>query len=263
MARRRWTLLAVRNVESQYFGRVTVLHGVSLTVEEGQFAVVLGSNGAGKSTLLRTISGLIPDQPEKGTIEFEGVRIDRKEPEDIAALGIAHVVEGRGVFPELTVWENLQLGSYRRRNAAGVKRDLEWVFSLFPRLEERLGQLAGTLSGGEQQMLAIGRALLGRPRLLLLDEPSVGLAPRLVSEIARVLQEINRQGTTILLVEQNARMALQVAQYGFVLETGRIVLEGTAQELAANENVQEMYLGVQQEQSVKGYRRWKPKRRWA
>ena len=255
--------LAVRNVESQYFGRVTVLHGVSLTVEEGQFAVVLGSNGAGKSTLLRTISGLIPDQPEKGTIEFEGVRIDRKEPEDIAALGIAHVMEGRGVFPELTVWENLQLGSYRRRNAAGVKRDLEWVFSLFPRLEERLGQLAGTLSGGEQQMLAIGRALLGRPRLLLLDEPSVGLAPRLVSEIARVLQEINRQGTTILLVEQNARMALQVAQYGFVLETGRIVLEGTAQELAANENVQEMYLGVQQEQSVKGYRRWKPKRRWA
>ncbi len=205
----------------------------------------------------------IPDQPEKGTIEFDGRRIDRLDPEDIAALGIAHVVEGRGVFPELTVAENLQLGAYRRQDRAGVRRDLEWVFSLFPRLKERLTQLAGTLSGGEQQMLAIGRALLGRPRLLLLDEPSVGLAPRLVTEIAGVLKEINRQGTTILLVEQNARMALKVAEYGFVLETGRIVLEGTAEELSANENVQEMYLGVQKETSVKGYRRWKPKRRWA
>lgn len=253
----------MRNVETQYFGRVTVLHGVSLSVSEGQFAVVLGSNGAGKTTLLRTISGLIPDQPEKGTIEFDGRRIDRLDPEDIAALGIAHVVEGRGVFPELTVAENLQLGAYRRQDRAGVRRDLEWVFSLFPRLKERLTQLAGTLSGGEQQMLAIGRALLGRPRLLLLDEPSVGLAPRLVTEIAGVLKEINRQGTTILLVEQNARMALKVAEYGFVLETGRIVLEGTAEELSANENVQEMYLGVQKETSVKGYRRWKPKRRWA
>jgi len=253
----------VRNVESRYFRRVTVLHGVSLTVREGHFVVVLGSNGAGKTTLLRTISGLIPDQPEKGTIEFEGRRIDRMDPEDIAALGIAHVVEGRGVFPELTVWENLQLGAYRRSDKAGIRRDLEWVFSLFPRLKERLRQQAGTLSGGEQQMLAIGRALLGRPRLLLLDEPSVGLAPRLVDEIADVLRQINRQGTTILLVEQNARMALQVAEYGYVLETGRIVLEGTAAELAANENVREMYLGVQKEAPVKGYRRWKPKRRWA
>lgn len=253
----------MRNVESQYFGRVTVLHGVSLTVEEGQFAVVLGSNGAGKTTLLRTISGLIPDQPEKGTIEFDGRRIDGRDTEDIAAMGIAHVVEGRGVFPELSVGENLQLGAYRRTDKTGIKQDTEWVFSLFPRLQERLTQLAGTLSGGEQQMLAIGRALLGRPRLLLLDEPSVGLAPRLVTEIANVLKEINRQGTTILLVEQNARMALKVAEYGFVLDTGRIVLEGTAAELTANENVQEMYLGVQQEASVKGYRRWKPKRRWA
>lgn len=253
----------MRNVESRYFGRVTVLHGVSLTVREGQFVVVLGSNGAGKTTLLRTVSGLIPDQPEKGTIEFDGRRIDGCEPEDVAALGIAHVMEGRGVFPELSVWENLQLGAYRRSDKAGISRDLEWVFSLFPRLKERLRQQAGTLSGGEQQMLVIGRALLGRPRLLLLDEPSVGLAPRLVAEIAGVLKEINRQGTTILLVEQNARMALQVADYGYVLETGRIVLEGTAEELAANENVQEMYLGVQKEPSVKGYRRWKPKRRWA
>lgn len=253
----------MRNVESQYFGRVTVLHGVSFTVREGQFAVVLGSNGAGKTTLLRTISGLIPDQPEKGIIEFEGRRIDGRDTEDIAAMGIAHVVEGRGIFPELTVWENLRLGAYGRKGGAGVKQDLEWVFSLFPRLEERLAQLAGTLSGGEQQMLAMGRALLGRPRLLLLDEPSVGLAPRLVTEIGSVLKEINRQGTTILLVEQNARMALKVAEYGFVLETGRIVLEGTADELRANENVQQMYLGVQQEPSVKGYRRWKPKRRWA
>lgn len=253
----------MRNIESRYQGRVTVLRGLSLTVEEGQFAVVLGSNGAGKTTLLRTICGLIPDQPEKGYIEFEGKRINGRETEDIAALGIAHVLEGRGVFPELSVMDNLLLGAYRRRDHAGVRQDIDWVFSLFPRLKERTRQLAGHLSGGEQQMLVIGRALLGRPRLLLLDEPSVGLAPKLVSEIFQVLKEINRQGTTMLLVEQNARVALEVADYGFVLETGRIVLEGTAEQLKANENVQEMYLGVQKEQSVKGYRRWKPKRRWA
>jgi len=253
----------VRNIESRYQGRVTVLRGLSLTVEEGQFAVVLGSNGAGKTTLLRTICGLIPDQPEKGYIEFEGKRINGRDTEDIAALGIAHVLEGRGVFPELSVMDNLLLGAYRRRDHAGVRQDIDWVFSLFPRLKERTRQLAGHLSGGEQQMLVIGRALLGRPRLLLLDEPSVGLAPKLVSEIFQVLKEINRQGTTMLLVEQNARVALEVADYGFVLETGRIVLEGTAEQLKANENVQEMYLGVQKEQSVKGYRRWKPKRRWA
>lgn len=253
----------MRNVESQYFGRVTVLHGVSLTVKEGQFAVVLGSNGAGKTTLLRTISGLIPDQPEKGTIEFNGRRIDGRDTEDIAARGLAHVVEGRGVFAELTVQENLQLGAYGRKDRAGIRSDMDWVFSLFPRLEERLTQLAGTLSGGEQQMLVMGRALLGRPRMLLLDEPSVGLAPRLVTEIANVLKQINEQGTTILLVEQNARMALKVADYGFVLENGRMVLEGTAEQLRANENVQEMYLGVRTEESVKGYRRWRPKRRWA
>lgn len=253
----------MRNVESRYQGRVTVLRGLSLTVQEGQLAVVLGSNGAGKTTLLRTISGLIPDQPEKGVIEFEGKRLNGLDPEDIAALGIAHVLEGRGVFPELTVMENLLLGAYRRADRAGVREDLERVFGLFPRLKERHRQLAGLLSGGEQQMLAIGRALLGRPRLLLLDEPSVGLAPKLVSEIFQVLKEINRQGTTMLLVEQNARVALEVADYGFVLETGRIVLEGSAEQLKANENVQEMYLGVQKETSVKGYRRWKPKRRWA
>lgn len=253
----------MRNVESQYFGRVTVLHGVSLTVKQGQFAVVLGSNGAGKTTLLRTISGLIPDQPEKGAIEFEGQRIDGRDTEDIAARGLAHVVEGRGVFAELTVQENLQLGAYGRKDRAGIRSDMDWVFSLFPRLEERLGQLAGTLSGGEQQMLVMGRALLGRPRMLLLDEPSVGLAPRLVTEIANVLKQINEQGTTILLVEQNARMALKVADYGFVLENGRMVLEGTAEQLRANENVQQMYLGVRTEESVKGYRRWRPKRRWA
>lgn len=256
-------MLEVRNVESQYFGRVTVLHGVSLTVREGQFAVVLGSNGAGKTTLLRTITGLIPDQPEKGTITFAGQRIDGKDTEDIAALGLAHVVEGRGMFDELTVAENLQLGAYGRKDRRGVREDTEWVFSLFPRLEERVAQLAGTLSGGEQQMLAVGRALLGRPRMLLLDEPSVGLAPRLVTEIAHVLKQINDQGTTILLVEQNARMALKVADYGFVLENGRMVLEGTAAQLQANENVQEMYLGVRQEPSHKGYRRWRPRRRWA
>ena len=250
-------------MESRYAGRVTVLRGLSLTVEQGQLAVVLGSNGAGKTTLLRTISGLIPDQPEKGVIEFEGRRLNGRDPEDIAALGIAHVLEGRGVFPELTVMDNLRLGAYGRRDRAALRQDMEWVFNLFPRLAERTRQLAGLLSGGEQQMLVIGRALLGRPRLLLLDEPSVGLAPKLVEEIFHVLKEINRQGTTILLVEQNARAALEVADYGFVLETGRIVLEGAAAQLKANENVQEMYLGVQKETSAKGYRRWKPKRRWA
>lgn len=253
----------MRNVESKYFGRVTVLHGVSLSLKPGQFVVVLGSNGAGKTTLLRTITGLIPDQPEKGTIEFEGERIDGRDTEDIAARGIAHVVEGRGVFPELTVRENLQLGAYKRASRAAVRADKDSVFSLFPRLAERLEQLAGTLSGGEQQMLAIGRALLGRPRLLLLDEPSVGLAPRLVTEIATVLKTINEHGTTILLVEQNARMALAVADYGYVLETGRIVLEGSAAALQANANVQEMYLGVQEDGSARAYRRWRPKRRWA
>jgi branched-chain amino acid transport system ATP-binding protein len=255
-------LLAVRNVETAYYGRLTVLRGVSLEVPERRIVALLGSNGAGKTTLLRTIMGLIPDQPEKGTVEFAGRRITGLDPEDVAALGIGYVIEGRGIFAELTVEENLRLGAYRRRDH-GRHDDLAHVHGLFPILRERRAQIAGTLSGGEQQMLAIGRALLMRPRLLMLDEPSLGLAPLLVREIFRTIAAINEAGTAILLVEQNAHMALSVAHYGYVLESGRLVLEGTAQELAENPNVQELYLGVSRELSIKGWKRYKVRRRWA
>jgi branched-chain amino acid transport system ATP-binding protein len=255
-------LLAVRNVETAYYGRLTVLRGVSLDVPERRIVTLLGSNGAGKTTLLRTIMGLIPDQPEKGTVEFNGRRITGLDPEDVAALGIGYVIEGRGIFPELTVEENLRLGAYRRHDH-GVRDDLAYVHGLFPILRVRRAQVAGTLSGGEQQMLAIGRAVLMRPRLLMLDEPSLGLAPLLVREIFRTIAAINETGTAILLVEQNAHMALSVAHYGYVLESGRLVLEGTAQELAENPNVQELYLGVSREPSIKGWKRYKVRRRWA
>jgi branched-chain amino acid transport system ATP-binding protein len=250
----------VHNVETAYYGRLTVLRGVSLEVRPGQIVALLGGNGAGKTTLLRTIMGLIPDQPEKGTVEFAGRRLNGMDPEDIAQLGIAYVLEGRGIFPELTVEENLRLGAYRRRDPAA---DLVRVHALFPVLRERARQLAGTLSGGEQQMLAIGRALLRRPRLLMLDEPSLGLAPRLVREIFRTIAEVNRDGTAVLLVEQNARMALAVAHYGYVLESGRLVLEGSAAELAQDPNVQALYLGLRREPSIKGWKRYKVRRRWA
>ncbi|MDQ7842562.1 MAG: ABC transporter ATP-binding protein [Armatimonadota bacterium] len=255
-------LLRLANVETAYYGRLTVLRGISLEVPEGRIVALLGGNGAGKTTLLRTIMGLIPDQPEKGLVEFAGRRLNGLDPEDIAALGIGYVLEGRGIFPELTVEENLRLGGYRRRDGA-LREDLEYVHGLFPVLRERRGQLAGTLSGGEQQMLAIGRALLMRPRLLMLDEPSLGLAPLLVREIFRTIAAINALGTTILLVEQNAHMALSIAHYGYVLESGRLVLEGTAQDLAQNPNVQELYLGVSREPSIKGWKRYKIRRRWA
>jgi len=255
--------LKVSNVETAYYGRLTVLRGVSLQVQAQQIVALLGGNGAGKTTLLRTIMGLIPDQPEKGFVEFARQRLNGRDPEDIARLGIGYVLEGRGIFPELTVEENLRLGAYVRRNGAGLAEDMTRTHSLFPILKERREQLAGTLSGGEQQMLAIARALLMRPKLLMLDEPSLGLAPRLVAEIFRIIMEINRAGTSILLVEQNARMALSVAHYGYVLESGRLVLEGSAQELLENPNVQELYLGVTRERSGKGYKRYKTKRRWA
>jgi len=254
--------LTAINVETAYYGRLTVLRGVSLTVLPGQIVAILGGNGAGKTTLLRTISGLIPGQPEKGTIEFAGRRLNGLDPEDIARLGIAHVLEGRGIFPELTVDENLQLGAYTRRH--GVQpEDMKRVAALFPVLPTRRHQLAGTLSGGEQQMLAIVRALLMHPTLLMLDEPSLGLAPLLVDDIFQTIAAVNATGVAILLVEQNARMALSVAHYGYVLESGRMVLEGTAADLAANPNVQELYLGVGREPSVKGYQRYKTRRRWA
>jgi branched-chain amino acid transport system ATP-binding protein len=255
-------LLAVRNVETAYYGRLTVLRGVSMDVPAGRIVTLLGSNGAGKTTLLRTIMGLIPDQPEKGTVEFDGRRINGLDPENIAALGIGYVIEGRGIFPELTVDENLRLGAYRRRDR-GVSDDVYYVNRLFPILWERRAQVAGTLSGGEQQMLAIGRAVLTRPRLLMLDEPSLGLAPLLVQEIFQTIVAINAGGTAILLVEQNAHMALSIAHYGYVLESGRLVLEGSAQNLAEDPNVQELYLGVSREPSIKGWKRYKVRRRWA
>jgi branched-chain amino acid transport system ATP-binding protein len=254
-------LLRVSNVETAYYGRLTVLRGVSLHVEEGQIVALLGSNGAGKTTLLRTIMGMIPDQPEKGSVEFAGRRINGWDPDDIARLGIGYVIEGRGIFPELTVDENLALGGYTRGD--DVRADRERVLDLFPILRARGRQLAGTMSGGEQQMLAIARALLMRPALLMMDEPSLGLAPRLVSEIFATIRQINAAGTTILLIEQNAHMALSVAHYGYVLESGRLVLEGPAGDLAGNANVQELYLGIAQDASVKGYRRYKTRRRWA
>lgn len=255
-------LLQVQNVETAYYGRLTVLRGVSLSVSEGQIVSVLGSNGAGKSTLLRTIMGYIPDQPDKGTVEVMGRRVNGWDPEDVARLGVAYIPEGRGIFPELSVMENLALGAYTRRGG-GVREDLERVQNLFPVLRERRSQVAGTLSGGEQQMLAIARALVGRPRLLMLDEPSLGLAPLIVQNIFRLIREVNAAGTAILLVEQNARMALEVAHSGYVLESGRIVLEGPAAQLRENPHVQELYLGITQEPSVKGYRRYKIRRRWA
>jgi branched-chain amino acid transport system ATP-binding protein len=236
-------LLKVTNVETAYYGRLTVLRGISIAVPAGQIVTILGGNGAGKTTLLRTITGLIPDQPQKGTIEFAGHRINGLDPEDIARLGVGHVIENRGIFPELTVAENLRLGAYVRHDG-GLTADRDRVASLFPVLRDRQHQLAGTLSGGEQQMVVIARALLMRPKLLMLDEPSLGLAPLLVQEIFRTIQAINREGVAILLVEQNARMALAVAHYGYVLETGRLVLDGAASELAENPNVRDLYLCV-------------------
>ncbi|NLG70162.1 MAG: ATP-binding cassette domain-containing protein [Firmicutes bacterium] len=252
-------LLELRNVETAYEGRVTVLRGISLAVPAGSIVAVLGRNGAGKTTLLRTISGLIEDQPEKGEVHFDGRPITRWQPEDVAAAGIAHVPEGRGIFDERTVEENLDVADRGRRDAG--RR--EWVLRLFPVLAQRQRQLAGTLSGGEQQMLAIARALLARPRLLMLDEPSTGLAPAVTREIFRVLEEVRRDGTAVLLVEQNARLALQVADYGYVLEHGRIVLEGTARELQDNPHVQELYLGLSTDPTPKGWRRYRKRRRWS
>nr|WP_277997695.1 ABC transporter ATP-binding protein [Thermanaeromonas sp. C210] len=224
-----------------YYGAIHALKGVTLEVKEGEIVTLLGANGAGKSTTLKAISALI--QPRSGEILFEGRPLHRLSPQEVVKMGISHVPEGRRIFANLTVLENLELGAYLRRERREVVSALEEVWRHFPRLKERQKQLAGTLSGGEQQMLAIGRALMMRPRLLLLDEPSMGLAPLLVKEIFSIIQEINRSGTTILLVEQNVHTALQVAHRGYVLETGRIVLSGTAEELSGSEEVKKAYLG--------------------
>jgi branched-chain amino acid transport system ATP-binding protein len=231
-------LLELQDVEARY-GPVHALHGVSLSVEEGTIVAVLGPNGAGKTTTLRAVSGTVR---RSGKIAFAGRSLSRLGPAAVARLGVAHVPEGRGTFSELTVWENLRLGAYTRRGS--IDAELERVFSYFPFLSERRKQHAGTLSGGEQQMLALARAFVQRPRLLLLDEPSLGLAPVLVAELFRIVRELNeKEGLSVLVVEQNAQLALQAAQFGFVLEAGRIALAGTSEELRADDAVRRSYLG--------------------
>jgi branched-chain amino acid transport system ATP-binding protein len=255
-------LLTVTSVETVYFDRIYALFGVSLEIREGEIVTVLGPNGAGKTTLLRTIAGLLKDQPKKGTIAFDGRRIDGWQPEAVARLGIVYVPEDRGLFKELTVAENLELGLWGRRDP-GIAADVEAVHAMFPILKERGRQEAETLSGGEQQMLALGRAMLRRPRLLMLDEPSLGLAPRVAKVVYEALTAISQRGTTILLVEQNARLALGVATRGAILEAGRVVLEGSAEDLARNEDVREAYLGLgAAEAPARGWRLYRKRRRW-
>lgn len=234
-------LLQVDNLVVRY-GTIEALHGVSLAVEEGRIATLIGANGAGKSTILRAISGLV--RPTSGSIQFQGNDITSVAPHRIVQQGLSQVPEGRGIFANLTVTENLKLGAYRRKDAAGIAKDQQHALEFFPRLKERLNQNAGTLSGGEQQMLAIARALIARPKLLLLDEPSLGLAPQIVQTIFQIIREINAMGTTILLVEQNAHMALGVAHDAYVLEVGEIAMHGSASELSKSDEVRKSYLGI-------------------
>ena len=233
-------MLEIKDIHT-YYGNIHALKGVSLTVKEGEVVTLIGSNGAGKTTTLRTIQGLL--RPRQGTVLFEGKPLESLSTEAIVRLGISQSPEGRLIFPRMTVQENLEMGAYLRNDTLGIKSDMEKALNLFPRLRERISQKGGTLSGGEQQMLAIARALMSRPRLLLLDEPSMGLAPMLVSQIFAIVRDINAQGTTILLVEQNARMALSVAHRGYVIQTGEVVVAGTASDLQSNETVRKAYLG--------------------
>lgn len=255
-------LLKIASIETLYYDRIYALHGLSLEVKAKEIFAVLGPNGAGKTTLLRTIAGLLKDQPNKGTIEFMGKRIQHLAPEHISRLGVVYVPEDRGLFRELTVKENLDLGCWGRKDRE-IQDDFEFIYQLFPILKARTKQQAETLSGGEQQMLAMARAMLCRPKLLMLDEPSLGLAPKVAREVYAALLKISQAGTTILLVEQNAKMALGIANFGYIMETGRIVLEGTAKDLQENEDVQELYLGVGRETiSPKGWRLYKKRRTW-
>ena len=253
-------VLSVRNIES-YYGPIMAIRGVSLEVREGQIVSVLGANGAGKTTLMKTISGVM--DPEKGQIFYQGNDIAGHSPDKIVRGGIVHVPEGREVFPLLSVEENLKMGAFTRSDPDGVKKDQEMVFSYFPILADRRAQAAGTLSGGQQQMLAIGRGLMARPKLMLLDEPSLGLSPLLVKEIFQIIRRLNReQGVTMMLVEQNAKIALEVADYGYVMELGRIVMADTAERLIQSKDVQQFYLGVQTEEVQRGQKRWKQKKTW-
>jgi branched-chain amino acid transport system ATP-binding protein len=252
-------ILDVRNLET-FYGPVMALRGVSIEVPEGQIVTILGANGAGKTTLMKTISGALA--PNKGSIQFRGERIDGKEPDVLVRKGLSHVPEGREVFPFLSIAENLAMGAYTRKDCNEVARDVEMVYEYFPVLKERCNQSAGTLSGGQQQMLSIGRGLMSRPALMLLDEPSLGLSPLLVQEIFTIVRRLNEeQGVTILLVEQNAQVALQTADFAYVLEIGRIMMAGSAEKLLKSEDIREFYLG---HGSIggRGEKRWKRKKTW-
>ena len=233
-------MLKIENLHVNY-GGIQALRGISLEVPDGKIDTLIGANGAGKSTTLRTITGLV--KAASGSIQWNGEELLGKSIDRIISEGIAMSPEGRRVFPDMTVLENLKIGAYLRKDKAEIEKDIQWVYQLFPRLQERSWQLAGTLSGGEQQMLAVGRALMSRPKLMMLDEPSLGLAPLVVQDIFRIIQEINRQGVTVLLIEQNANMALKIADLAYVLETGNITMSGTGAELLVNEKVKEAYLG--------------------
>ena len=254
-------LLEIKNIET-FYTLIYALRGVSLSVDQGTITAIMGNNGAGKSTVLKTVMGLLDDQPDKGTIEFMGKRIDGKDPEEIVRMGLSYVPEGREVFEELSVKENLLMGAYIRKDRSAIKGDFEQIYGHFPVLREREDQWAGTLSGGEQQMLAIARALMNSPKLLFLDEPSLGLSPLLVKEIFNIIKTINEEGVTILLVEQNARMALTISHMGLILENGRFVMKGKSEELMEDKDVQEFYMGMRSEESAKGFQRWKRKKRW-
>lgn len=233
-------VLAIENLHV-FYGGIHALKGIRLTVEKGKIIALIGANGAGKSTTLRAISGLV--KPQQGTIRFLGEDLTSKASHQVVEMGVVMVPEGRKIFPNLTVMENLLLGGYIRKNRQEIREDLEWIFTLFPRLRERTWQKGGTLSGGEQQMLAVARALMSRPRLLMMDEPSLGLAPLLVKEIFQIIGTLNQQGVTILLIEQNAKAALEIAHYAYVLETGKITLEGEGKHLLLDERVRRAYLG--------------------
>ena len=251
-------LLELRNIET-YYGPIMAIRGVSMRVPEGQIVSVLGANGAGKTTVLKTICGAM--DPQKGTIRYQGLEIQGRDPDAVARAGIGHVPEGREVFPFLTVDENLRMGAFSRHDGE-INQDLELVYDYFPALKSFVKQPAHVLSGGEQQMLAIGRALMLRPRLMLLDEPSLGLSPKLVHEIAEIITRLNKeQAVTILLVEQNAKMALDVGDFGYVMEVGRIVMEDTCERLKTATDIQEFYLGMK-DQGVRGRRRWKQRKTW-
>ena len=252
-------ILRASNIET-YYGPIMAIRGVSFEVNAGSIVTILGSNGAGKTTVLKTICGVM--DPQKGTVTFEGREIQRMDPDKVMRLGISHVPERREVFPFLSVRENLRMGAYTRRDADEVARDLEAVFGYFPVLQARADQRAGSLSGGEQQMLSISRALMARPKVMLLDEPSLGLSPKLVKDIFEIIVRINRErGVTILLVEQNANMALSVGDYGYVLEVGRIVMADTCARLVEKEDIKEFYLGIK-DHGARGQRRWKKRKTW-